>query len=131
MTGEMFTEIREIKALGGAAFEMAYGPAVEDGEIVGALVVVRDVTVEHRALTDLTQADELHHMLMSQTSDVIALTTPTDARYTWVSPSAARCSGGSTTSWSGARSTTSSTPRTSTRSAPPVSPCSASASRRA
>jgi diguanylate cyclase (GGDEF)-like protein/PAS domain S-box-containing protein len=93
MTGEMFTEIREIKALGGAAFEMAYGPAVEDGEIVGALVVVRDVTVEHRALTDLTQAGELHHMLMSQTSDVIALTTPTDARYTWVSPSAARVLG--------------------------------------
>ena len=93
MTGEMFTEIREIKALGGAAFEMAYGPAVEDGEIVGALVVVRDVTVEHRALTDLTEAGELHHMLMSQTSDVIALTTPTDARYTWVSPSAARVLG--------------------------------------
>src|SRR4029079_18855430 len=93
MAGEMFTEIREITALGGAAFEMAYGPAVEDGEIVVALVVVRDVTVEHRALTDLTEAGELHHMLMSQTSDVIALTTPTDARYTWVSPSAARVLG--------------------------------------
>jgi len=55
--------------------------------------VVRDVTVEHRALTDLTAADELHHMLMSQTSDVIALTSPVDARYTWVSPSAARVLG--------------------------------------
>ena len=93
MAGEMFTEIREITSLGGAAFEMAYGPAVEDGEIVGALVVVRDVTVEHRALTDLTAAGELHHMLMSQTSDVIALTSPVDARYTWVSPSAARVLG--------------------------------------
>jgi PAS domain S-box-containing protein len=93
LAGEMFTEIREIKALGSAAFEMAYGPAVEDGEIVGALVVVRDVTVEHRALTDLTATDELHNTLMSQTSDVIALTTPTDARYTWVSPSAARVLG--------------------------------------
>ena len=93
LAGEMFTEIREIKPLGGATFEMAYGPAVEDGEIVGALVVVRDVTVEHRALTDLTATGELHHMLMSQTSDVIVLTTPVDARYTWVSPSAARVLG--------------------------------------
>ena len=81
------------QAAGGATFEMAYGPAVEDGEIVGALVVVRDVTVEHRALTDLTATGELHHMLMSQTSDVIVLTTPADARYTWVSPSAARVLG--------------------------------------
>jgi hypothetical protein len=55
----MFTEIREIKALGGAAFEMAYGPAIEDGVIVGALVLVRDVTVEHRALTDLAASDEI------------------------------------------------------------------------
>ena len=59
LAGETFTEIREIRALGGAAFEMAYGPAVEEGEIVGALVLVRDVTVEHRALTDLTASDEL------------------------------------------------------------------------
>ena len=34
MAGEMFTEIREITSLGGAAFEMAYGPAVEDGEML-------------------------------------------------------------------------------------------------
>jgi diguanylate cyclase (GGDEF)-like protein/PAS domain S-box-containing protein len=93
LTGEMFTEIREIEPLGGATFEMAYGPAVEDGEIVGALVVVRDVTIEHRALTHLTATGELHHMLMSQTSDVIVLTTPVEARYTWVSPSAARVLG--------------------------------------
>jgi PAS domain S-box-containing protein len=93
LAGEMFTEIREIKLLGGAAFEMAYGPAVEDGEIVGAMVVVRDVTVEHRAFSDLTATGELHHMLMSQTSDVIALTTPAESRYTWVSPSAARVLG--------------------------------------
>ena len=93
LAGEMFTEIREIELLGGAAFEMAYGPAVEGGEIVGALAVVRDVTVEHRALTNLAAADDLHRMLMSHTSDVIALTTPTEARYAWVSPSAARVLG--------------------------------------
>jgi diguanylate cyclase (GGDEF)-like protein/PAS domain S-box-containing protein len=66
---------------------------VEDGEIVGALVVVRDVTVEHRALTDLTATGELYQMLMSQTSDVIALTTPVEARYLWVSPSSVRVLG--------------------------------------
>ncbi len=93
LAGEMFTEIREIEPLGGAAFEMAYGPAVENDEIVGALVVLRDVTVEHRALTDLAAADDLHQMLMSHTSDVIALTTPAEARYAWVSPSAVRVLG--------------------------------------
>ena len=93
LVGEMFTEIREIKALGGAAFEMAYGPAIEDGVIVGALVLVRDVTVEHRALTDLAASDEHYQMLMSLTSDVIVLTDPVDSRYTWVSPSALRVLG--------------------------------------
>ena len=93
LAGEMFSEIREITALGGAAFEMAYGPAIEDGAIVGALVLVRDVTVEHRALTDLAASDEHYQMLMSLTSDVIVLTDPVDSRYTWVSPSALRVLG--------------------------------------
>jgi len=93
MAGATFSEIREVRALGGAAFEMAYGPAVENGEIVGALVLVRDVSVEHRALTDLAASDELYQMLMSLTSDVIALTDPVDSRYTWVSPSAVRVVG--------------------------------------
>ncbi|MDT7554882.1 MAG: hypothetical protein QOI16_3422, partial [Pseudonocardiales bacterium] len=40
--GESFMEVHESPALD-ATFEMTYGPAIEDGEIVGALVVVRDV----------------------------------------------------------------------------------------
>jgi PAS domain S-box-containing protein len=88
LAGETFTEIREIGPLGGVAFEMAYGPAIDDGEIVGALVVVRDVSVEQRALAGLAASDELYQMLMSLTSDVITLTNPVDSRYTWVSPSA-------------------------------------------
>ncbi len=92
LAGEMFTEVREIESLG-AAFEMAYGPAVENGEIVGALVVVRDVTGERHALAELAAVNELHQMLMSQTSDVIALTTAVESRYTWVSPSALRVLG--------------------------------------
>jgi diguanylate cyclase (GGDEF)-like protein/PAS domain S-box-containing protein len=90
--GESFTEVRESPSLG-AAFEMTYGPAVEGGVIVGALVVVRDVTAEHRALAELAATDQLHTMLMSQTSDLIVLTSLDDARYTWVSPSALRVVG--------------------------------------
>ena len=90
--GESFTEVRESPTLG-AAFEMTYGPAIEGDAIVGALVVVRDVTTEHRALAELAANDRLHQMLMSQTSDVIALTTVDDARYTWVSPSVIRVLG--------------------------------------
>jgi diguanylate cyclase (GGDEF)-like protein/PAS domain S-box-containing protein len=90
--GESFMEVHESPALD-ATFEMTYGPAIEDGEIVGALVVVRDVTGEHRALNELAASDRLYQMLMSQTSDVIALTTVEDARYTWVSASAARVLG--------------------------------------
>ena len=93
LAGETFTEIREIEPLDGAAFEMAYGPAIEDGEIVGALVVVRDVSVEQHALAELAASDELYQMLMSLTSDVIALTNPADSCYTWVSPSSARVVG--------------------------------------
>ena len=132
MAGEMFTEIREIKALGGAAFEMAYGPAVEDGEIVGALVVVRDVTVEHRALTDLAasrraaphadEPDQRRHRAHHADRRPLHLGLPVRGARARVG---VRQAGGAR------RSTTSSTPRTSTRSAPPVSPCSASASRRA
>src|SRR5689334_25428470 len=61
LEGESFTEIREIGFLD-ATFEMTYGPAVEDGEIVGALVVVRDVSVEHRALAELAASDERYQM---------------------------------------------------------------------
>ncbi|MBA3906579.1 MAG: PAS domain S-box protein, partial [Pseudonocardiales bacterium] len=90
--GESFTEVLESPALG-AAFEITYGPAIEVGVIVGALVVVRDVTTEHRALAELASTDRLHKMLMSQTSDLITLTTLDDARYTWVSPSVLRVVG--------------------------------------
>jgi diguanylate cyclase (GGDEF)-like protein/PAS domain S-box-containing protein len=92
LEGESFTEVREIPFLD-ATFEMTYGPAVEDGEIVGALVVVRDVSVEHRALTELAASDERYQMIMNLTSDVITLTNPVDSRYTWVSPSASRVVG--------------------------------------
>lgn len=90
--GESATEVIESTALN-AVFAVTYGPAVEGGEIVGAQIVVRDVTVEHRALAELADANRLHQMLMSQTSDVIALTTVDDAHYTWVSPSASRVVG--------------------------------------
>lgn len=92
VAGEAFTEVQHVPAVG-ATFELTYGPAREDGAIVGALVVVRDVTVEHRALAELAAADELHRVLMSQTSDVITLTAAADGRYTWVSPSAVRVLG--------------------------------------
>ncbi|HEY0812538.1 MAG TPA: EAL domain-containing protein [Pseudonocardia sp.] len=92
LAGESFTEVRENPKLG-ASFELTYGPAIEGGAVVGALVVVRDVTAEHRALAELAANERLHHMLLSQTSDVIVLTTVEDGRYTWVSPSAFRVLG--------------------------------------
>jgi diguanylate cyclase (GGDEF)-like protein/PAS domain S-box-containing protein len=72
---------------GTAIYETTYGPAVEDGAVIGAVAVVRDVTVERRALAVLASTDELHQMLVSNVSDMITLTSAADGRYAWVSPS--------------------------------------------
>jgi diguanylate cyclase (GGDEF)-like protein/PAS domain S-box-containing protein len=85
LAGETFVEITDA-ADGKGVYETTYGPALDGGAIIGALVVVRDVTVEHRALAELTAADEHHQMIVGNISDVVALTT-LEGRFTWVSPS--------------------------------------------
>jgi diguanylate cyclase (GGDEF)-like protein/PAS domain S-box-containing protein len=86
LQGETVTDIVH-SVDGRGVYETTYGPAVEDGVVIGGIAVVRDITVEHRALAELAATDELHQTLMSNVSDVITLTTVDDGRYTWVSPS--------------------------------------------
>jgi diguanylate cyclase (GGDEF)-like protein/PAS domain S-box-containing protein len=92
LRGETFTDIAP-SADGTAIYETDFGPAVEDGEVVGAVAVVRDVTVEQRALAELASTDELHQTLMGNVSDMIAVTAVSDGRYVWVSPSSERVTG--------------------------------------
>jgi diguanylate cyclase (GGDEF)-like protein/PAS domain S-box-containing protein len=87
LAGEHFVEaITGSRSL--AQFEARFAPAVDDGNVVGALAVIRDVTVERQAVAELAATDELHRMLMSNIGDAITLTAAEDARYIWVSPSA-------------------------------------------
>lgn len=83
--GETFVQVTG-SADGAADYETDYGPVVEDGEVIGAVAVVRDVTVEQRAVAELAASDERHRTLIENISDVVVLTTP-DGRISWVSPS--------------------------------------------
>jgi diguanylate cyclase (GGDEF)-like protein/PAS domain S-box-containing protein len=85
--GETFVDVAAESVDGTAVYETTYAPAVEHGAVIGALAVVRDVTVEHRALAELAASDELHQTILGNVSDVVAVTAP-DGRYGWVSPSA-------------------------------------------
>ena len=89
--GETVVDVAE-SADGLAVYETTYAPAVEDGVGIGALAVVRDVTMEHRALAELAAGDEQHQMILGNISDVIALTRP-DGRFSWVSGSVERVLG--------------------------------------
>ena len=91
LAGETVVDIAE-SADGLAVYETTYAPAVDNGVGVGALAVVRDITMEHRALAELAAADAQHQMILSHISDVVALTRP-DGRFSWVSPSAERVLG--------------------------------------
>jgi diguanylate cyclase (GGDEF)-like protein/PAS domain S-box-containing protein len=85
LAGETFVDVAESDD-GAAVYETTYGPAIEDGVVVGALAVVRDVTVERRALAELAAGDERNHRILGNISDVVALTAA-DGRISWVSPS--------------------------------------------
>ncbi len=92
LRGETFTDTLH-SVDGQGIYETTYGPAVEDGEVIGAVAVVRDVTVEQRALTELAAADELHQTILGNISDVITLAGVPDGGYSWVSPSVERVTG--------------------------------------
>ena len=89
--GETVVDVAE-SVDGLAVYETTYAPAVEDGVGIGALAVVRDVTIEHRALAELAAGEEQHQMILGNISDVIAWTRP-DGRISWVSGSVERVLG--------------------------------------
>ena len=89
--GETVVDVAE-SVDGLAVYETTYAPAVEDGVGIGALAVVRDVTMEHRALAELAAGEEQHQMILGNISDVIAWTRP-DGRISWVSGSVERVLG--------------------------------------
>jgi diguanylate cyclase (GGDEF)-like protein/PAS domain S-box-containing protein len=91
MTGETVVETAP-SADGTAIYESTYSPALENGRVVGALALVRDVTVEQRALAELAATDERHQMLVNNISEVMAFTSP-EGLFVWVSPSAERVLG--------------------------------------
>jgi diguanylate cyclase (GGDEF)-like protein/PAS domain S-box-containing protein len=85
LAGETFVEIAE-SIDGMAIYETTYGPAVERDRVIGALALVRDVTVEQRALAELAATDERHQLLVNNISDVMAFLSA-NGHFTWVSPS--------------------------------------------
>ena len=85
LAGETVVETAP-SADGTAIYESTYSPALENGRIVGALALVRDVTVEQRALAELAATDERHQMLVNNISDVMAFASP-EGMFVWVSPS--------------------------------------------
>lgn len=85
LAGETATERAEA-AEAATVYETTYGPVVEGGVVTGAVAVIRDVTVEHRALAELVASDERQRMLISTIRDVVALTSA-EGRVVWVSPS--------------------------------------------
>jgi diguanylate cyclase (GGDEF)-like protein/PAS domain S-box-containing protein len=91
LAGETAVDVRD-SADGRSVYEITFGPAVDAGDIVGALAVVRDVTAEQRRLVELTATDELHRLVVDNIGDVIVLT-GADGEFAWVSPSARRVLG--------------------------------------
>ncbi len=91
LSGETVVEIAE-SADGTAVYETTYSPTTEGESVTGAMALVRDVTVEQRALAELAATDERHQLLVNNISDVMAFTSA-DGRLTWVSPSVERVLG--------------------------------------
>ncbi len=85
LAGETFVEVAD-SADGVAVYETTYCPAVERGSVIGALALVRDVTIQQRALAELAATDERHQLLVNNIGDVMAFTSA-EGRYVWVSPS--------------------------------------------
>jgi diguanylate cyclase (GGDEF)-like protein/PAS domain S-box-containing protein len=71
---------------GTAVYETTYSPTTEAGRVVGAVALVRDVTVEQRALAELAATDERHQLLVNHISDAMVFTSPRGV-FKWVSPS--------------------------------------------
>jgi diguanylate cyclase (GGDEF)-like protein/PAS domain S-box-containing protein len=91
LAGETVVDVAD-SADGAAIYETTYGPAVENGTVVGALAVVRDVTVERRVMAELAAGDARNRMILGNISDVVILTAA-DGRISWVSPSSERVLG--------------------------------------
>jgi diguanylate cyclase (GGDEF)-like protein/PAS domain S-box-containing protein len=90
--GESFVDVAGSHD-GTAVYETSFGPIVEDGTVVGAVAVVRDVTAQQRALAKLAETEHLHRVLTTHVGDMIAITAAEDGRYLWVSPSAREVTG--------------------------------------
>ncbi len=69
-------------------YDVEVGPIESDGDVVGGLVITRDVTARRKAHTDLAASEREYRSLADRAADVVTRT-DTEAQYRYVSPSCA------------------------------------------